>query len=113
MFSQDALSDPLCRRLQLADLLLSVFQRITKYPLLLAALIKQTSSIAGTENELERLKIAEGRTRDLLGHVNHEIRMWENQHFLSQVIKKYVSVRALAVQALLLNIIKLHRCTGP
>ena len=90
--AQDAMSDPLCRRLQLLDLLLSVFQRITKYPLLLMALSKQTACLAGTEGELERLRTAEGRTRDLLAHVNHEIRMWENQHFLEHVLKKCVQI---------------------
>ena len=86
--SQDMESDALCRRLHLADLLSSVFQRITKYPLLLSSLIKQTQHLANVDEELERLRTAEARALDLLARVNHEIRMWENKHFLDHVLRK-------------------------
>ena len=86
--SQDMESDALCRRLHLADLLSSVFQRVTKYPLLLSSLMKQTQHVANADEELERLRLAETRARDLLARVNHEIRMWENKHFLDHVLRK-------------------------
>ena len=85
---QDMESDPLCRRLHLSDLLSSVFQRITKYPLLIASLIKQTQHVSNADDELKRLRDAEARARDLLAYVNHEIRMWENKHFLEHVLRK-------------------------
>lgn len=56
-------SDPLCRRLHLPDLLSSVFQRITKYPLLITSLIKQTQHLPNVDEELERLRLAETRAR--------------------------------------------------
>lgn len=86
--AQEMESDALCRRLHLSDLLPCVFQRITKYPLLISTLAKQTQH-QSEELELERLRLAEARARDLLAHVNHEVRMWENKSFLDCVLKKY------------------------
>lgn len=89
MRAQDMESDPLCRRLHLGDLLSCVFQRITKYPLLISSLLKQTQHLSNVDDELNRLRDAEKRARRMLGHVNHEIRMWENSHFLDHVLRKY------------------------
>lgn len=41
-FMQDAESNPLCRRLQLKDIIPTQMQRLTKYPLLLDNIAKYT-----------------------------------------------------------------------
>jgi hypothetical protein len=40
---QEHNADPLCRRLELKDLLPTVMQRLTKYPLLIDSLLKNTT----------------------------------------------------------------------
>lgn len=81
-------SDPICRRNNFAELHACVFQRLTKYPLLINSLIKQTHHLSNMEEELARLRDAEASSRDLLSNVNHDIRMWENKTFFDLVLKK-------------------------
>ena len=81
-------SDPICRRNNFAELHACVFQRLTKYPLLISSLIKQTQHLSNMAEELARIRDAEAGARDLLSKVNHDIRMWENKHFLDLVLKK-------------------------
>jgi Rho guanine nucleotide exchange factor 12 len=40
---QEHNADPLCRRLELKDLVPTVMQRLTKYPLLIDSLLKNTT----------------------------------------------------------------------
>ena len=42
MLLQEAASHPLCRRLELKDLIPTAMQRLTKYPLLIESLLKYT-----------------------------------------------------------------------
>lgn len=65
-----------------------MFQRITKYPLLIDRLAKETIELPDKEAELERLRLAGARSRDLLARVNSDVRNAENQYFLEQVLNK-------------------------
>ncbi|XP_064296248.1 rho guanine nucleotide exchange factor 1 isoform X3 [Phalacrocorax carbo] len=73
-FIQEAESQPRCRRLQLKDIIPTEMQRLTKYPLLLHSVTKCT------EDEGERAKVEQAAEccRQILNHVNQEVRDMEN-----------------------------------
>lgn len=87
--SQEMESDVMLRRLHLSDLLACVFQHITKHPLLIASLMQQTQQHESRAEELERLRVAESKSRELLEHLNEEVRISENKYFLDCVFKMY------------------------
>lgn len=70
-----------CRRLQLKDLLPTVLQRLTKYPLLFESLYKITVSMfPENTTEAEAIKKALDNSRDMLNHVNQAVRVAEDSH---------------------------------
>ncbi|CAN8177192.1 unnamed protein product [Coccothraustes coccothraustes] len=73
-FIQEAESRPRCRRLQLKDIIPTEMQRLTKYPLLLLSITKCTDAAA------ERAKVEQAAEccRQILNHVNQEVRDMEN-----------------------------------
>ncbi|TFJ96219.1 B12-dependent methionine synthase [Platysternon megacephalum] len=73
-FIQEAESQARCRRLQLKDIIPIEMQRLTKYPLLLENIAKYT------EEEEERAKVQRAAEccRQILNHVNQEVRHMEN-----------------------------------
>uniref|UniRef100_A0A8C3ULP8 DH domain-containing protein n=1 Tax=Catharus ustulatus TaxID=91951 RepID=A0A8C3ULP8_CATUS len=73
-FIQEAESRPRCRRLQLKDIIPTEMQRLTKYPLLLLSVTKCTEAAA------ERAKVEQAAEccRQILNHVNQEVRDMEN-----------------------------------
>ncbi|XP_059833534.1 rho guanine nucleotide exchange factor 1-like [Hypanus sabinus] len=73
-FIQDAQSNPQCRRLQLKDIIPIEMQRLTKYPLLLENIAKNTEE--GVEKQ-RVLQVAEC-CRNILKDVNQEVRDMEN-----------------------------------
>ncbi|XP_066494291.1 rho guanine nucleotide exchange factor 1 isoform X2 [Tiliqua scincoides] len=73
-FIQEAESQPRCRRLQLKDIIPTEMQRLTKYPLLLHNIAKCTEE---TE-EREKVERAADCCRQILNHVNQEVRNMEN-----------------------------------
>ncbi|XP_043228876.1 rho guanine nucleotide exchange factor 11-like isoform X13 [Amphibalanus amphitrite] len=66
-FLAEAESDPVCRRLQLKDILPTAMQRLTKYPLLLTNLAKYT--VRGSEDHALVLRCCE-KSKAILEHVN-------------------------------------------
>ncbi|XP_047450683.1 rho guanine nucleotide exchange factor 11 isoform X3 [Mugil cephalus] len=78
---QECEASPLCRRLQLKDLLVSEMQRLTKYPLLLDNIIKHTK--AGS-SDLPSLRRAQACCRGILQAVNEDVRETEHRQRLSQ-----------------------------
>ncbi|XP_068855469.1 rho guanine nucleotide exchange factor 1 isoform X3 [Aphelocoma coerulescens] len=74
LFIQEAESRPRCRRLQLKDIIPTEMQRLTKYPLLLLSITKCTEVAA------ERAKVEQAAEccRQILNHVNQEVRDMEN-----------------------------------
>lgn len=62
-----------CRRLQLKDLLPTVLQRLTKYPLLFERLHKITDN----ESEAAAIKLALLSSKSILDHVNRNVRISE------------------------------------
>lgn len=78
-----------CRRLQLKDLLPTVLQRLTKYPLLFESLFKITNTVA-PDNEIEAraIKTALDKSRRILNHVNQAVRVAEDAHKLQTIQKK-------------------------
>ncbi|XP_067365124.1 rho guanine nucleotide exchange factor 1 isoform X2 [Channa argus] len=73
-FILDAESKPQCRRLQLKDIIPIEMQRLTKYPLLLENIAKNT------EDPVEKEKVQQSAEccRKILNHVNEEVKGMEN-----------------------------------
>ncbi|XP_041098329.1 rho guanine nucleotide exchange factor 12-like isoform X4 [Polyodon spathula] len=77
-FIQEAESNPLCRRLQLKDIIPTEMQRLTKYPLLLENIAKYTDDI----EEKEKVKRAGECCRQILNYVNQAVKESENKQRL-------------------------------
>ncbi|XP_053473641.1 rho guanine nucleotide exchange factor 12 isoform X3 [Ictalurus furcatus] len=77
-FVQEAESNRQCRRLQLKDMIPVEMQRLTKYPLLLENIAKYTDD---TE-EKSKVKRACECCRQILNHVNQEVKEAENKQRL-------------------------------
>ncbi|XP_037697673.1 rho guanine nucleotide exchange factor 12 isoform X2 [Choloepus didactylus] len=77
-FVQDAESNPLCRRLQLKDIIPTQMQRLTKYPLLLDNIAKYTEWPV----EREKVKKAADHCRQILNYVNQAVKEAENKQRL-------------------------------
>uniref|UniRef100_A0A8C3P6G4 Rho guanine nucleotide exchange factor 12 n=1 Tax=Chrysemys picta bellii TaxID=8478 RepID=A0A8C3P6G4_CHRPI len=75
-FVQDAESNPLCRRLQLKDIIPTEMQRLTKYPLLLDNIAKYSG------REKESVKKAADHCRQILNYVNQAVKESENKQRL-------------------------------
>uniref|UniRef100_A0A7N8XRE6 Rho guanine nucleotide exchange factor (GEF) 1 n=1 Tax=Mastacembelus armatus TaxID=205130 RepID=A0A7N8XRE6_9TELE len=73
-FIQEAESKPQCRRLQLKDIIPIEMQRLTKYPLLLENIAKNTGDLT----EKEKIQQSAECCRKILNHVNEEVKMMEN-----------------------------------
>ncbi|CAN9509432.1 unnamed protein product [Ophioblennius macclurei] len=71
---QECEASPLCRRLQLKDLLVAEMQRLTKYPLLLDNIIKHTEAASP---DLPALQRAQACCRAILQAVNEDVRETE------------------------------------
>ncbi|XP_046676809.1 rho guanine nucleotide exchange factor 11-like isoform X3 [Homalodisca vitripennis] len=84
-FLTDAEGNPVCRRLQLKDIIPSGMLRLTKYPLLLKNLDKYT--VCGTE-EAMRIQRAEERSREILNYVNMAVKEAEDQHRLADIQRR-------------------------
>ncbi|XP_018410275.1 PREDICTED: rho guanine nucleotide exchange factor 1 [Nanorana parkeri] len=74
-FIQEAESHPQCRRLQLKDIIPFEMQRLTKYPLLL----QNIANLTEEEEEKQKVKKAAESCRQILNHVNTEVREMENK----------------------------------
>ncbi|XP_007422937.1 rho guanine nucleotide exchange factor 12 isoform X1 [Python bivittatus] len=77
-FVQDAESNPLCRRLQLKDIIPTEMQRLTKYPLLLDNIAKYSEQPL----EKEKVKKAADHCRQILNFVNQAVKEAENKQHL-------------------------------
>lgn len=75
-----------CRRLQLKDLLPTVLQRLTKYPLLFDSLAKITHK--DNEKEAHAIQQAQKLSRVILDHVNQAVREAEDAHTLDTIQKR-------------------------
>ncbi|XP_066992612.2 rho guanine nucleotide exchange factor 12 isoform X3 [Anabrus simplex] len=84
-FLTDAEGNPMCRRLQLKDIIPTAMQRLTKYPLLFESLAKYTSSSSEEVNGVQR---AVERSKEILNHVNHAVREAEDNQRLNDIQKK-------------------------
>ncbi|XP_072283241.1 rho guanine nucleotide exchange factor 12 isoform X2 [Pyxicephalus adspersus] len=77
-FVQEAESNPLCRRLQLKDIIPTEMQRLTKYPLLLDNIAKYSDQ----PEEKKKVKKAADHCRRILNYVNQAVREAENKQRL-------------------------------
>ncbi|XP_021239369.1 rho guanine nucleotide exchange factor 1 [Numida meleagris] len=73
-FVAEAEAQPRCRRLQLKDMIPIEMQRLTKYPLLLHSVTACTEEV----EERSRVQQAAECCREILNHVNREVRDMEN-----------------------------------
>lgn len=83
-FIREAESHPRCRRLQLKDIIPFEMQRLTKYPLLLQNISKCTEEV----EEKQKVQKAAECCRQILNHVNQEVRDTENQLKLADYLKR-------------------------
>ncbi|XP_064409149.1 rho guanine nucleotide exchange factor 12 [Latimeria chalumnae] len=77
-FMLEAESNPLCRRLQLKDIIPTEMQRLTKYPLLLENIAKYSEQ----EEEKDKVKKAADCCRQILNFVNQAVKEAENKQHL-------------------------------
>ncbi|XP_031622413.1 uncharacterized protein LOC116340198 isoform X2 [Contarinia nasturtii] len=85
----EAESHKACRRLQLKDLLPTVLQRLTKYPLLFESLAKISIKVApDNEKETQAIQRARELSRRILDHVNQAVREAEDTHTLQTIQKR-------------------------
>ncbi|XP_031567652.1 uncharacterized protein LOC116302491 [Actinia tenebrosa] len=77
--------NPLCRRLKLNEIISTSYQRLTKYPLLLEAINKNTPSSLPDSKDIERAITC---TKDLLAYVNQSVKECENHQRLLEFQKK-------------------------
>ncbi|XP_061073106.1 rho guanine nucleotide exchange factor 12 isoform X2 [Conger conger] len=75
---QEAESNPVCRRLQLKDMIPVEMQRLTKYPLLLENIAKYTDDA----EEKEKVKRAGECCKKILNYVNQAVKEAENKQRL-------------------------------
>ncbi|XP_051263670.1 rho guanine nucleotide exchange factor 1b isoform X5 [Dicentrarchus labrax] len=83
-FILEAESKPQCRRLQLKDIIPIEMQRLTKYPLLLENIAKNTDD----QTEKERIQQSAECCRKILNHVNEEVKVMENLLTLKEYQRK-------------------------
>ncbi|XP_076328581.1 uncharacterized protein LOC143234822 isoform X3 [Tachypleus tridentatus] len=84
-FLADAEMEPLCRRLQLKDIIATGFQRLTKYPLLIGNIVKYSEP---NTDEYSNLLRAIDCTKQILAHVNQAVKEAENHHRLCELQQK-------------------------
>ncbi|XP_077524953.1 rho guanine nucleotide exchange factor 11-like isoform X4 [Amblyomma americanum] len=84
-FLADAEMHPLCRRLQLKDLVAAGFQRLTKYPLLIENVAKHSALGSVEHAQLQRALQCSKR---ILAHVNQAVREAENAHRLGELQRR-------------------------
>ncbi|XP_076335104.1 rho guanine nucleotide exchange factor 11-like isoform X2 [Tachypleus tridentatus] len=84
-FLADAEMQPLCRRLQLKDIIVAGFQRLTKYPLLLENIAKYS---APNTEEYANLLQAVDCSKQILAYVNQAVKESENYHRLCELQKR-------------------------
>ncbi|XP_066025356.1 rho guanine nucleotide exchange factor 11 isoform X2 [Pocillopora verrucosa] len=78
-------NDPLCRRLRLQDIISNSYQRLTKYPMLLEGIQKNTPSSHEDGRSIER---AIQCTKNLLAYVNQSVKECEDQQRLADFQRK-------------------------
>ncbi|XP_076800066.1 uncharacterized protein LOC143445096 isoform X4 [Clavelina lepadiformis] len=83
-FMQEAQRYPICRKLHLKDFIPMEFQRLTKYPLLLENLIKNTNKKKQDE-ECGKLRQACDRCRDILAFVNQTVKEAEDKQKIKEL----------------------------
>ncbi|XP_046751992.1 rho guanine nucleotide exchange factor 12 isoform X4 [Diprion similis] len=82
-FLNEVEANPLCRRLQLKDHILTGMLRLTKYPLLFENLAKYTPA----SNEKEKAAVLRSleRSKEVLNQVNQAVRVAEDYHRLAEI----------------------------
>ena len=84
-FLAEAEGNPVCRRLQLKDIIPTAMQRLTKYPLLLESLAKYTQP---RSEEMTLVRKCLERSREILNKVNQAIKEAENYNRLVDIQRR-------------------------
>lgn len=84
-FLAEAEGNPVCRRLQLKDIIPTAMQRLTKYPLLLESLAKYTIP---RSDEMTTVRKCLERSREILNKVNQAIKEAENYNRLVDIQRR-------------------------
>merc|ERR1719318_1376792 len=78
-------SNPACRRLQLQSILPMEHQRLVKYPLLLEQITKHYAVEEADPGELELVKEATARTKEILDNIDKQVAEAQNKRKLEDV----------------------------
>jgi hypothetical protein len=84
ILTQEAISNPLCRRLALKDLLPTAWHRLTKYPLLIEKLLSYSSD----SEESGQLQTALAASKNILSHVDQAVKECENRQKLADLQRR-------------------------
>ncbi|KAJ1521308.1 hypothetical protein ONE63_002986 [Megalurothrips usitatus] len=88
-FLTEAEGNPMCRRLQLKDILPSGMLRLTKYPLLFENLLKYTDNPEDSVSpEYSKIQRALERSKEILNHVNVAVSEAEDEQKLLGIQKR-------------------------
>ncbi|XP_055346596.1 rho guanine nucleotide exchange factor 11-like [Paramacrobiotus metropolitanus] len=88
-FLQECAGNPLCRRLQLKDIIPTGMQRLTKYPLLLEQILKYSNNSTEEEKvEHEKVTRALGECKEILDFVNQAVKESNNRNRLKELQEK-------------------------
>ena len=91
-FEQRQESNDYCRRLKFTDILATTHQRLVKYPLLLDSINKSTPTKHSDYSSVEQSSKC---CRDILNHVNNEIKEADDIHRLEELSKLIEDKRVL------------------
>ena len=81
-----------CRRLKFSDIMATTHQRLVKYPLLLDQINKSTPVKHSDYSPVEQCSKC---CRDILNHVNNEIKIADDKHRLEELSKLIEDKRVL------------------
>ena len=85
VFLTEAENNPVCRRLQLKDIIPMAMQRLTKYPLLLESLAKYTQP---RSEEMTTVRKCLERSKEILNKVNQAIKEADNYNRLVDIQRR-------------------------
>lgn len=87
-FINNAETNPLCHRYKFADFHSSIYQRLTKYPLLVSCILNYTDK--DNTKEYILLSKSEASAKAILNNVNEEMNNQQNKDFLADIASKLV-----------------------
>ena len=95
-----------CNRLRLIDILVRPMQRLTKYALLLKAILKKTED----EEQGETLKIMAKKVESFVSHVNSHLRQRQENERLKTIIARIDSYEPIVMNPFHTKFTHIYSC---